>query len=176
MESVLIFTHNVLCVAAVFSGTIAVTDLLARRLCRRRIVLFLRCSLGSNIAALLFALHSQLPSQKVAMVAVYGAGVAILAWRKFHLQGLWRSAFAFSLVVVLYLNMVALSIQMFGQDGLLFSMESTLFRNSQLVLLAVFLTLSAVAAVRFAEVSSPQWLRWNFSRLKRTGSHQHLPR
>ena len=176
MESVLIFTHNVLCVAAVFAGTNVVSDLLARRLCRRRIVLFLRCSLGSNIAALIFALHSFLPSQKVAMAAVYGAGVAILAWRKFHLQGLWRSTFAFSLVIVLYLNIVALSIQMFGRDGLLFNMEPTLFRNSQLVLLAVFLTLSAVAAARFAGVSAPRWLRCNFSRLKRTGSQHHLTR
>ena len=110
------------------------------------------------------------------MAAVYGAGLAILAWRKFDLQGVWRSAFAFSLGIVLYLNVLALSIQMFGRNGFIFEMGSGVFRNAQFVLVAGFLTLSFVAAMRFGGGALPHSLPWRISRLKRDASHRNAIR
>jgi hypothetical protein len=72
---------------------------------------FLRCSLGSNIAVLFLSLHHLILAQMVAMVSVYAACLVILAWRAFHLTGAWRPTFAFALAEVLYLNILALSIQ-----------------------------------------------------------------
>jgi hypothetical protein len=53
------------------------------------------------------------------MLLVYCVGVAVLAWRKFRLAGLWRPVFAFLLVAVSYLNVVSVSFLLYKHSPLL---------------------------------------------------------
>ena len=130
------------------------SGLLTRRLACRRVVWFLRFSLGADLAVLLSQFHHLLPSQKVAMLSVYTAGVIVLAWRAFHLYGMWRYAFAFTLPVVLYLDTLALSIQVFNHTDALEGFGVSNFRIVQILLLTVFVALGAVAAKRSSSVTT----------------------
>jgi hypothetical protein len=112
MIPILILFHVLLCCLAIGFGSLTLLGMLRRRLIVGRMIWFLRCSLGSNVAALFLSLHRLIPAQHVAMVSIYAAGLVILAWRAFHFTGAWRPTFAFALAIILYLNIVALSIQM----------------------------------------------------------------
>jgi hypothetical protein len=57
--------------------------------------------------------------QGFCMLSVYCSGTVVLAWRWFRLAGLWRQVFAFSVVAILCLNVVCVSIRLFGYSPLL---------------------------------------------------------
>lgn len=135
------------------------SDLLTRRLACRRIVWFLRFSLGADLAVLLSQFHHLLPSQKVAMLSVYATGVIVLAWRTFHLYGMWRYAIAFTLSVVLYLDTLALSIQVFNHTTAAQGSSVSSFRIAQILLLTAFVALGAVAAKRSSSKPTAEWIR-----------------
>jgi hypothetical protein len=72
---------------------------------------FLRYSLLASLAGLLPLTRHVGLIQGISMVSVYCTAAVILAWFRFHLSGIWRPVFAFLVTVVLYLNVVSLSIQ-----------------------------------------------------------------
>jgi hypothetical protein len=150
--NILLLTHEALCILAICSGSLVLSDLLAKRLDCRRVVWLLRFSLGADLAVLLSQFHDLLPTQKVAMLSVYIAGVIVFAWRAFHLYGMWRYVFAFMLPVVLYLDTLALSIQVFNHMAALEGFGVSNFRIVQILLLTVFVALGAVAATRSSSV------------------------
>jgi len=144
MNSVVIFVHVLLCCLAIGFGWLTLLGVLRNRLSVPRMIWFMRCSLGQNVAALFLSLHQPMPGQKVAMLSVYAGGLVILAWRAFHLTGAWRPTFAFALAVTLYLNILALSIQMpavSAETGFIF----------QAALFTAALSIGLLAARRFTE-------------------------
>ena len=144
MIPILIFIHVLLCCLAIGFGSLALLGVLRKRFIVRQTIWFLRCSLGSNVAALFLSLHQLIPAQKVAMVSVYAAGVVILARCAFRLAGAWRPTFAFALTVVLYLNILALSIQMpAARANTWFIFQAALFTAA--------LSIGTIAARRFTE-------------------------
>ncbi len=81
------------------------------------------------------------------MLSVYCAGVAVLAWCKFRLDGLWLSVFAFSIVAVLYLNVVSVSIRLFtdfAQLAMASTKSGSLFEIAQFVFASVFAVLAVL--------------------------------
>jgi hypothetical protein len=82
------------------------------------------------------------------MLSVYCAGAVVLAWRKFRLAGLWCPVFAFSIVAVLYLNVVSLSIRLFRYSAQ-FAMASTesgsRFEITQFFIASIFAVLGVLA-------------------------------
>ena len=148
MLHTLLSIHDALSILAICLGSLVLSDLLMRRLVCRRVVWFLRFSLGADLAVLLSHFHHLLPSQKVAMFSVYATGVIVLAWRAFHLNGLWRNAFVFALPIVLYLDTLALSIQVFSHISTVQSIGVSSFRIAQILLLMVFVALGTVAVKR----------------------------
>jgi hypothetical protein len=144
MTRLLLLVHVVLGLLAIGAGAVMVFDVLVRRFRVSPPIWFLRFSLGSSVAALLLSVFQLVPAQKVEMVAVYGAGLAVMAWRGFHLRGAWREAFAFTLALVLYLNILALSIQAPG-----FGTNTWVYL--QAALFATVVGLGIVAAKRFSD-------------------------
>jgi hypothetical protein len=134
---------------AIGSGAVVLRGLLRVTLSGHRVVRFLECSLIASLACLLPLTRHLLPIQGICMLSVYCAGVAVLAWRKFRLAGLWRSVFAFSIVAVLYLNVVSVSIQVFNHSPL-FAMAVTEsgshFQIAQLFLASAFAALGVLSA------------------------------
>ena len=170
MSNVLLFIYIVLCVLALSSGAVVLSDLMTKRLIERRAIWFLRSSLLSNIAALLFQLNHSLLSRKVAMIGVYAAALAILAWRRFHLRGAWNEVFAFTIAVVLYLNFLAFSIQVLSDAPVLCTFGATTLRTANAMLLSISLALGIVAARRFSDRST-NWLAWNHHSTRKTVRH-----
>ena len=114
----------VLGLLAIGSGAIVLRGVLRVALSGNRVVRFLEYSLIASLAGLLPLTPHLSPIQRICMLSVYCSGGVVLAWRKFHLAGLWRPVFAFFVVAVLYLNVVSLSILLFKHSPL-FAMAST---------------------------------------------------
>lgn len=136
----------------VMRGVLKVT-LGGKQACR-----FLKYGLIASLAGLLPLSHHLSLNQGICMLSVYCSGVVILACLKFHLAGIWRTVFAFLIPVVLYLNVVSLSIQMFEHFPLLTAPSiafSPCFEITQLCLAVTFAVLSVMAVrICHAERSS----------------------
>jgi hypothetical protein len=118
MLNILTFINIALVLTAIVSGTKVLVGLLTGELFDKWAVLFLKCSLVASVAALLFQFHHLLPVQKASMLSVYTAGIAILAWRKYHLAGIWQPVFALSTAIVLYLNVLVAVTQILSHTQL----------------------------------------------------------
>jgi hypothetical protein len=147
---IIAWIHVVLGLLAIGSGAIVLRGVLGFSVSGHRVARFLECSLLASLVGLLPLTRHLLPIQGICILSVYFAGVVVLAWRKFHLDGLWLSVFAFSIVAVLYLNVVSVSIRLFTCSAQ-FEMVSTkygpLFGIAQFAFASVFAVL-AVMAVR----------------------------
>lgn len=143
MTGVLIFIHVSLACIAIGFGFFTLRDLLMRRLAVRCMNWFLRCSLGSSFAALFFPARHLLPAQRVAIVAVYAAGLVLLARHGFHLRGAWRDTFAFAIAFLVYLDVLALSLQVPGSGAVVWQLF-------QVLLFTATSVLGIVAARRFS--------------------------
>ena len=140
--------HVVLGLLAIGSGAVVLHGVLRVALSASRVVRFLECSLIASLAGLLPLTGHLSPIQGICMLSVYCSVAIVLAWRKFHLAGLWRPVFAFLIVAVLYLNVVSLSIQLLNHSPL-FAMEATepssLFGIVQFFLASAFAMLGVLA-------------------------------
>jgi len=138
----------VLGLLAIGSGAMVLRGVLLVKLSGSRVVTFLRYSLIASLAGLLPLTSHLSPIQRICMLSVYCSGTIILAWRKFHLAGLWRPVFAFLIVAVLYLNVASMSIQLFNHSPL-FAIEVTdpgsLFKIVQCFLASAFAMLGVLA-------------------------------
>jgi hypothetical protein len=138
----------VLGLLAISSGAIVLRGVLSVALSGNRVVWFLRYSLIAALVGLLPLTRHLSPMAEVCMLSVYCAGAGVLACCKFRLAGLWRPVFAFSIVAVLYLNIVSVSIRLFKHSSL-FAMASTEslspFRIAQFCLASVFAVLGVLA-------------------------------
>jgi hypothetical protein len=84
---ILTFIYIGLELIAIGAGVIVLFGLLMGILLNKWAVLFLKCSLATSVTVLLFPFEHFTLTQEASMLSVYGAGVAVLAWRKFQLMG-----------------------------------------------------------------------------------------
>jgi hypothetical protein len=144
----------VLCLLAIGSGAIVLRGVLKVALSANRVVRFLRYSLIAALVGLIPLTRHLSPIQEICMLSVYCSGAIVLAWRRFQLAGLWRPAFAFSIVAALYLNVISVSIRLFT-FSVWFPMVSTQsasrFEIAQFFFASVFAVLG-VLAVRTCHV------------------------
>jgi len=138
---------------AMASGAIVMRGLLKSTLSSKSTVRFLKFSLIASLAGLLPITRHLAPIQGICMVSVYCSAIAIVAWLKFHLAGHWRPAFALFGTIVLYLNVVSVSIQLFGLDPVAQSL--TVFPMVQFFLAAIFTVLAMLAVERCHAVPAP---------------------
>jgi hypothetical protein len=156
--SILTFIYFGLELIAIGAGAMALFGLLTGILLNKWAVLFLKSSLAIGVTALLIPFKYFTLTQEAAMLSVYGTGVAVLAWRKFHFRGVWQSIFAWSITLVLYLNIVVAFTQAFKRISLFIPMNPTQFDMpflaTQSVVLAIFVVLGIVAVKRFRHNST----------------------
>jgi hypothetical protein len=148
---ILWWIHVLLGLLAIGSGAIVLHGVLKVTLSGDRVARFLRYSLIAGVTGLLPLTRHLLPIQGICMLSVYCTGAIVLAWRKFCLAGLWRSVFAFSIVSVLYLNVVSVSIRLFNNSAqfAMVSTESGLhFEVAQFFFASVFAVLGVLAVRR----------------------------
>jgi magnesium-transporting ATPase (P-type) len=94
-----------------------------------------------------------LPSHKVGIISLVMLAVAIPARYVFHLTGAWRRTYVISAAVALYLNVFVAVVQGFEKVPALKALAPTQkeppFLVAQLVVLALFVGLTVLAAKRF---------------------------
>lgn len=144
--NVLVWINLAFGVLAVVYGAIVLRGVLRGTLRWKWPTRFLACSLLACLTSLLpFTLHLA-PIQQICMVSVYCSAAAMAAWLKFHLIGIWRPVFAFSVTAVLYLDLLSGSVQLFTKSRLFATALARPFSAIQ-VIQFVFTVLFAVLGV-----------------------------
>lgn len=115
--------------------------------------LFLLTTALTSLTGFLFPIHGLTPALSVGILACVILAVALFALYKEHLVGAWRWIFAIAAVASLYLNVFVLVVQSFVKVSALNALAPTQseppFAITQVVVLAIFILIALIAAVKF---------------------------
>jgi hypothetical protein len=147
------FVHVALSLAGIGSGLIVLFGMLVGKRLDGWTVLFLVTTVATSLTGFGFPFQRLLPSHIVGIISLVMLAIALLARYSFHLAGAWRWIYVVSAVIALYLNVFVLIVQLFEKVPALKAMAPTQseppFLVSQLVVMAIFIVLTIVAAKRF---------------------------
>jgi hypothetical protein len=145
--------HVVLSLVGIGSGLVVLVALLTRKRADRWTALFLATTVATSLTGFGFPVDHLLPSHVVGIISLVVLAVAITARYVRHLAGSWRRIYVITAMVALYLNVFVLVVQLFRKVPPLEAIAPTQseppFVVAQLVVLAVFVTLTAIATKRF---------------------------
>ncbi len=88
------------------TGIMVLFGMFAGELLEKWSAIFLKCSLAVGVTGLLFPAYYFLPTHWAAMLQIYISAMAVLAWRRFRLAGVWALIFALSIIFTLCLNIL----------------------------------------------------------------------
>lgn len=152
---IMTFIYDLCDLVAIGTGATVLFGLLTGELLQKWAVVFLRFVLATSVIGLLFPFPHLLLSQReeISMLTVYASGVPILAWRRFHLVGVWRPVFALSATLVLYLSVLGAISQAFSHVSLFNALVLRQFKSpifiTHVIVMLLFVVLGIVAARRF---------------------------
>ena len=145
--------HVVLSLVGIASGLFVLLGLLTGKRADRWTALFLATTVATSLTGFGFPVDHVLPSHVVGVISLAVLAVAIIARYVRHLAGSWRRIYVITAMVALYLNVFVLVVQLFRKVPALEAMAPTQseppFAVAQLIVLALFVTLTAIAAKRF---------------------------
>ena len=145
--------HVVLSLVGIGSGCVIVFGLLTGKRVDRWTALFLVSTVATSATGFGFPFDHLLPSHVVGVISLLVLAVAIVARYAFHLARAWRRVYVIAAMTALYLNVFVLVVQLFRRVPALTALAPTQseppFAVVQLLVLALFVTLTAVAAIRF---------------------------
>ena len=153
------FVHVLLSLLGIFSGFVVVFAFLTNKLLDGWNKLFLVTTILTSITGFLFPFHRFLPSHILGIVSMVALVLALLALYGRRLAGPWRSIYAISAVLALYLNVFVLIVQLFEKVPALKAIAPTQaappFLVAQLTCLLPFIILGIVSALKFRNHSAP---------------------
>jgi hypothetical protein len=139
---------------AIELGTIVLFGILTEELFVGIAVLFFRYTLLASLTGLISSLQHPQPTRGLWMLQFFVTAVPVVAWRKLHLARVWRSIFAFSASIVLFLNVVVTSNVIVMQTPLSRSLPSTPLKSPlfvfQVLVMGLSVAIGRVAAKRFS--------------------------
>jgi hypothetical protein len=145
--------HVVLSLMGIFSGVIVLFGMFSSKRLNGWTALFLATTVLTSVTGFFFPRDHLLPSHIVGIISLVVLAVAILARYVYHLVGPWRRIYVVSAVLALYLNVFVGVVQAFLKvpflNGLAPTQTEPPFLITQLVVLALFVMLTVVAAIRF---------------------------
>lgn len=103
---ILKLAHVLFALIEIGAGIVVLFGLFSGELLDKWSVIFLKCALATGVTGLLFPFHHFLPAHWAAMLEIYFSGVAVFAWRRFRLAGVWDPAFALSILLIVCLNIL----------------------------------------------------------------------
>jgi len=114
---------------------------------------FLITTVLTSVTGFFFPFHGFTPAYGVGIISLLVLAVAIYARYPRQLAGAWRWIYVVTAVIALYLNVFVAVVQAFLKVPALHAMAPTQaeppFKLTQLVVLALFVLLGIVAAIRF---------------------------
>src|SRR5713226_4004271 len=155
MTTVKTFTqiHVAISLIAIVTGLVVMFGLLARNRLDRWTALFLLFTLATSVTGFFFPFHGFTPAIGVGIISLLVLAIAIYARYPRQLAGAWRWIYVVTAVIALYLNVFVAVVQAFLKVPALHAIAPTQteppFKLTQLVVLALFIVLGIVAAIRF---------------------------
>ena len=145
--------HVLLSLVGIGAGLVVLIGLLSGRQLKGWTMLFLVTTVATSVTGFGFPVEHLLPSHVVGVISLVVLAVAIVALYGLHLGGAWRWIYVVCVTVALYLNVFVGVVQAFLNVSALRAMapkQTELpFVVTQLVVLALFITLTIVAARSF---------------------------
>ena len=129
------------------------SGLLASRRLNGWTALLLISTVLTSLTGLFFPFNGVTPGIVLAIISLVLLAVAIVARYARHLSGAWRWIYVVTAMISLYLNVFVLVAQLFQKVAALKELAPTQseppFAVTQLVVLAIFVLLTILAAIRF---------------------------
>jgi hypothetical protein len=145
--------HVVISLIGILSGLVVMFGLLVGQKLNPWTALFLISTVATSGTGFFFPFHGLTPAIVVGIISLVLLAVAILARYARHLAGQWRWIYVVSAMIALYLNVFVLVVQLFQKVPALKALAPTQseppFAVTQLVVLALFVLLTIIAAIRF---------------------------
>jgi hypothetical protein len=145
--------HVVISLIGIASGLVVVFGLLVAKRLKRWTALFLISTVATSVTGFFFPFHGVTPAIVVGVISLVVLAVAILARYVRHLTGTWRWIYVVTVMIALYLNVFVLIVQLFQKMPALKALAPTQseppFAVTQLVVLALFVVLTVIAAIKF---------------------------
>jgi hypothetical protein len=147
------FVHVLISLIAIASGFVVIFGLLSGKQLDRWTALFLTTTVLTSVSGFGFPNEHVTPGIKLGIISLVVLAVTIPARYIFHMAGAWRSIYTVGATLALYFNFFVLVAQSFEKVPALKELaptqSETPFLATQLVVLAAFLTLGTLAAIRF---------------------------
>jgi hypothetical protein len=145
--------HTLISLAGIFSGFVVLFGLLAGKRLDGWTRFFLITTVATSVTGFAFPFHGFTPAYAVGVISLVVLGLAIFARYRRHLVGAWRWIFVINAMIALYLNVFVGVVMIFRRVPALQAIAPTQteppFAITQLVVLALFVVLAVIAAIRF---------------------------
>ena len=145
--------HTLISLVGIFTGLVVLFGMLVAKRLDGWTKWFLITTVATSVTGFFFPFHGFTPAHGVGIISLLVLAVAIYARYPRQLAGHWRWIYVVTAVIALYLNMFVGVVQTFLKVPALKAMAPTQteppFKLAQLVVLALFIVLGVVAAIRF---------------------------
>lgn len=151
--------HVLISLIGIGSGLIVVLGFLTGKRLDGLTAIFLISTVLTSVTGFGFPNEHLTPGIKVGIISLAVLAVAILARYLFGMAGAWRWTYVVGAMIALYLNVFVLIVQLFENVPALRALAPTQkeppFLASQLVVMALFIVLLILAAIRFHPETAP---------------------
>jgi hypothetical protein len=145
--------HTLISLIGIFTGLIVLFGMLAGKRLDGWTKWFLITTVLTSVTGFFFPFHGFTPAHGVGIISLLVLAVAIFARYLRQLAGHWRWIYVVTAVIALYFNVFVGVVQAFLKVPALHAMAPTQteqpFKLTQLVVLALFVLLGIIAAIRF---------------------------
>jgi hypothetical protein len=145
--------HTLVSLVAIFTGLVVLFGLLADKRLDGWTKWFLIAAVATTVTGFFFPFHGFTPAIGLGLISLPVLALAIYARYPKDLAGAWRWIYVIGAVISLYFNVFVGVVQSFEKIPALKATAPTQseppFKLTQLVVLALFVVLTFVAAIRF---------------------------
>ena len=145
--------HVLISLVGIFTGLIVLFGMLAGKRLDGWTKWFLITTVLTSVTGFFFPFHGFTPAIGVGLISLLVLAIAIYARYPRQLAGHWRWIFVVSAVITLYFNVFVGIVQAFEKIPALKAIAPTQteppFKLTQLIVLALFILLGIVTAIRF---------------------------
>ena len=145
--------HTLISLIGIVTGLIVLFGLLAGKRLDGWTKWFLITTVLTSVTGFFFPFHGFTPAIALGIMSLIVLAVAIFARYPRHLAGHWRWIYVVTSVIALYFNVFVLVVRTFDKIPALHAMAPTQteppFKLTQLFVLAIFVLLGTIAAIRF---------------------------
>jgi hypothetical protein len=145
--------HVAISLVAIFSGFVVLSGLFAAKRLDGWTFIFLTFTAATSVTGFLFPFHGFKPSYVFCLISLLVLAPSFFARYRRNMAGRWRLVYVITAMIVLYLNVFVLVAQSFMKIPALNALAPTgsepPFLGTELVVMALFIVLTIVAAKRF---------------------------